>query len=295
MRNRFQPRSSARSIVAVFTVGLALAAMGCAECPRAPDLESARVLRGGVNAPGTRSPDEDTVIGPRHYLHAIPARAELSIDASGGRESDRNAVHVVVEIPAGTNAKFEVDKDSGALRLEQIDGRPRVVDFLAYPASYGMVPRTLLTKEDGGDGDPLDIVLLGTARARGEVVPARVLGVLRLLDRGEVDDKHIAVPADTPIPSFAALRDLEDLAARHPKVLPILELWFTGYKGEGTIVSRGYGSREEAEAILERAIRSYEAAVRKRVKVAWPENKRERGLARSSLSLSVSLLECERG
>lgn len=71
-------------------------------------------------------------------------------------------INVVIEIPVGTNEKFEVDKVTGQLKLEILkDGKPRLVNYLPYPFNYGMVPRTLLPKHLGGDGDPLDVVVLG--------------------------------------------------------------------------------------------------------------------------------------
>lgn len=163
-------------------------------------------------------------------------------------------LNVVVEIPAGTNAKWEVDKRDGVLRHEMRDGRPRVVRFLPYPANYGMVPRTLLPKADGGDGDPLDVLLIGPARPRGSVVPARLLGVLRLRDGGERDDKLIAVATNAPLD---AVTDLRGLDAAHPGVTRILETWMTHYKGAGVIESSGFAGREVASEILRRAIAAW--------------------------------------
>ena len=69
-------------------------------------------------------------------------------------EANQGLIHFVVEIPAGTNAKWEVDKATGGLHWEQKDGRPRVVQYLAYPGNYGMIPSTSLPYEIGGDGEP---------------------------------------------------------------------------------------------------------------------------------------------
>ena len=75
-----------------------------------------------------------------------------------------SVVHALIEIPKGCRNKFEVDKESGALKQEYRDGKPRIVDFLGYPGNYGLVPLTLLAKDSGGDGDPLDV--LGTVSER---------------------------------------------------------------------------------------------------------------------------------
>jgi len=164
-------------------------------------------------------------------------------------------MNVVVEIPAGTNAKWETAKDGNGLTWERENGQPRVVRYLPYPANYGIVPATHLSKADGGDGDPLDVVLLGPARERGSVVAGRLIGVLRLLDRGEHDDKLLAVDLSGPL---AAVHDLTELERDFPGVTQIVETWFTHYKGPGKIATSGFGDRAEAAAILERAEATFE-------------------------------------
>ena len=163
-------------------------------------------------------------------------------------------VHVVVEIPAGTNEKWEVDKANGALAWERHDGRGRVVQYLPYPANYGMVPRTRLPKSAGGDGDPLDVLLLGPGVPRGSVIAARLVGVLRCVDGGEQDDKLIAVAPGSP---FAAVRDLDELEARFPGVLTILETFLAHYKGGDRMVVRGRDGPEVARELLEAARRAF--------------------------------------
>ena len=75
-------------------------------------------------------------------------------------------MHGIVEIPAGACEKWEVKLD-GVMRWDMKDGKPRHVKYLGYPCNYGMVPRTMLGKELGGDGDPLDVLMLGPAVPRG--------------------------------------------------------------------------------------------------------------------------------
>ncbi len=191
-----------------------------------------------------RGMDARTLVGERHFVEGYAAT-----NADG-------TINVVVEIPAGTCAKSEVDKTSGALRWEMEDGQPRVVKYLGYPGNYGMVPRTLLPKALGGDGDPLDVLLLGPALERGTVVPARLVGVLLLLDRGEQDDKLIAIPANSPIEA----RDLEELEAGYGGVATIVEAWFLNYKGPGKMESKGLAGREVAQGILAASVAEYAQA-----------------------------------
>jgi inorganic pyrophosphatase len=160
-------------------------------------------------------------------------------------------INVLVEIPAGTNAKWETTKDGSTLVWEQLgDGTLRVVQYLPYPGNYGMLPGTLLPEATGGDGDPLDVLLLGPARERGELVRANLIGVLVLKDDGEIDDKLLAVSPDGP---FAEVQDVTELDTRFPGTTSILATWFASYKGPGRVVVEGLRDRTAALALLEAA------------------------------------------
>ncbi len=159
-------------------------------------------------------------------------------------------VNAVVEIPAGTHAKWETDTESGRIFWELKNGAPRIVKYLGYPGDYGMVPQTL-----GGDGDPLDVVLIGSMNLRGSVVPARVIGVFHLIDGGEVDDKLIAVVPGEPMGEVGSMAELN---ASYPGVSSILEIWFTNYKGPGGgLASGGFGDVDEAQSVLDAAVAAY--------------------------------------
>lgn len=181
--------------------------------------------------------------GKKNYLNGYPA---INPDGS---------VNVVVEIPAGSRDKWEVAKDEGDLRWEFSDGKPRVVNYLAYPGNYGMIPQTLLPKNLGGDGDPLDVIILGSAISRGDVVTAKIIGVLKLLDDGEQDDKLIAV---RPIDQLGAVNNLSELKNKYPGITDILETWFTHYKGKGRIQSLGFDDVDKAKEILNEAAKAYQ-------------------------------------
>jgi len=163
-------------------------------------------------------------------------------------------VRVVVEIPAGTCDKYEVSKPEGHLCWELQDGVPRVVQYLPYPGNYGMIPGTLLDKDDGGDGDPLDVLVVGPMVPRGSVIEVRPIAVLRLLDGGEVDDKIIAVDPAAPLGAVAGLSELQ---SRYAGVTEIIETWFTNYKGPGAIKSLGWQDSTNATEMFEFARKNY--------------------------------------
>jgi len=199
-------------------------------------------------APAAAQDDSFTLVGERNFLDGYPAQP-----AEG-------AINVVVEIPAGTNAKWEVRKEDGVMAWEFKNGKPRVVKYLPYPGNYGMVPRTLLSKEQGGDGDPLDVIVLGPAVPRGTVLRARPVGILRLLDGGEIDDKVLAVAADAPLDSRWC-GSVDDLREHYPGILDIVEIWFSSYKGPGEMESLGYADTDAAWEMIEAAAATFESRI----------------------------------
>lgn len=155
----------------------------------------------------------------------------------------------LIEIPAGTTAKWEVNHKSGNLEWEFKKGVPREVKFLGYPGNYGFIPQTVLDKDQGGDGDPLDIIVLGSAVKRGSLQKVRILGAIKLLDKGEQDDKIIAIPLHGP---FSTINSLGEMMEKVPGAIQIVHYWFTGYKG-GKMHFMGYMERKKADELIEKA------------------------------------------
>ena len=95
----------------------------------------------------------------------------------------------VIEIPAGSKKKYELDKQTGLLRLDRI-----LYTSTHYPANYGFIPRTY-----AGDGDPLDVLVLCSETLDPMVeVDCYPIGVIRMIDDDEIDDKIIAIPFEDP-------------------------------------------------------------------------------------------------
>jgi inorganic pyrophosphatase len=166
-------------------------------------------------------------------------------------------VNIVVEIPAGTNEKWEVDKADGSLQWQRISADSmRMVAYLPYPANYGMVPQTLLPKELGGDGDPLDVFLLGPSLERGTVMPARIIGIIIMRDQGEQDDKLIAVAKDHWFGHIISLQQLEE---EYPGVVAILSAWLTNYKQGNRVQVISVGDAHEANKLVRAAIEAFQS------------------------------------
>ena len=168
--------------------------------------------------------------------------------------NEDGTINVVVEIPAGTNQKWEVSNPDGNLELEQEHGKSRIIKYIGYPGNYGMIPRTLVSEQIGGDGDPLDVLLIGAPIMRGKVVKGKLIGILRFLDRGKVDDKLLAVLPET---ALYEADDLSQLDETFPGITTIVKTWFLYYKGSGKMIFKGFGNVQEARNILNTAIKEY--------------------------------------
>lgn len=207
---------------------------------RGRDVPTRAVVGGAPVAIEATAIDPETIRGPADFAKGFPPR---NLDES---------VNAVVEIPSGTTAKFEVDAGTGDLRWEKRreDGARRAIDYLPYPANYGMVPRTL-----AADGDPIDVLVLGGGIERGHVAATRIIGVLVMANDDVRDDKLIAVPVEPAWRNgFSDLTDLEDLDAKYPAARDLLEMWFSFYWGPGATEVIGWGDAREAERLLDDAI-----------------------------------------
>ena len=182
-------------------------------------------------------------------------KSEKNLITAMSAKNRDGSINVLVEIPSGTNGKWEVNKETGNLDWEFKKGVPRVVQYLPYPANYGMIPQTLSPEEIGGDGDPLDVLLLGEAVPRGAYVKGKLIGVMYMKDHGETDDKLIAVAEGSP---FENINTISELKEQFPGTLEILQTWFVNYKGIGEDMKvNGFAGKKEADKVLNEAVKGY--------------------------------------
>jgi inorganic pyrophosphatase len=126
------------------------------------------------------------------------------------------AFPVIIEIPKGSKNKYELDKETGLLRLDRV-----LYSAVHYPADYGFIPRTYCD-----DGDPLDALVLSQEPVFPlTIVEARAVGVMRMRDEKGIDDKIVAVSVLDP--AFADYRDKDQLPAH---LLRELRRFFEDYK-----------------------------------------------------------------
>ncbi|HEV2017712.1 MAG TPA: inorganic diphosphatase [Gemmatimonadaceae bacterium] len=155
-------------------------------------------------------------------------------------------VTALIEIPSGSRNKYELDKQSGLIRLDRV-----LYSSVHYPGDYGFIPRTLHE-----DGDPLDILVrINEPTFPGCQIDCRPLGVLKMLDRGEPDDKIIAVPSNDPY--YHEYFDIADLSQHYLKEV---EHFFHIYKDlEGRRVEIvGWEKSEVAARVISESIVRYQ-------------------------------------
>ena len=117
-----------------------------------------------------------------------------------------------------------------------------------------MIPRTVLPLKFGGDGDPLDAILLGETLPRGTVAQGKIIGVMRMKDMGQNDDKIILTHKDS---KFFKYENIDDLQNEDPEILSNIKSWFISYKGNNFIEFIRYGSKKEAYEIIVKASKDY--------------------------------------
>ncbi len=161
---------------------------------------------------------------------------------------NKDTLRAVIEIPAGTNNKIEWDPSSRQFLVNQVNGQDRVIDFLPYPGNYGFIPGTLMDEARGGDGDPLDVLVLCPSMPTASVVNIKPIAALVLEDNGEIDTKIIALPADPAARSLQA-DSFIDFMLRYDAARLIIEEWFLSYKGDGQTRLRRW--EDEAYALRE--------------------------------------------
>jgi len=151
----------------------------------------------------------------------------------------------VIEIPDGSNCKYELDKQTGLLRLDRV-----LYTSTHYPANYGFIPRTY-----ADDGDPLDVLVLCSESIHPmTLVQVYPIGVMRMIDNGALDDKIIAVPFSDP--SYNTYRSIDELPAH---IFDEIMHFFSVYKqleNKQTAVKELF-DREEAEKIVAECIEAY--------------------------------------
>ncbi|MCU0449343.1 MAG: inorganic diphosphatase [Bernardetiaceae bacterium] len=159
-------------------------------------------------------------------------------------------VQSIIEIPKGSRAKYELDKDSGLLRLDRV-----LYSSVYYPTNYGFIPRTYCD-----DGDPLDILVMSLIDLEPLcVVEAKVIGVMRMLDNGAADDKIIAVAANDV--SFNHLNSISELPAH---TITELKSFFEDYKKleKKTVIVEDFMDKDIAQQIVAQAIKDYQEKIR---------------------------------
>ena len=160
-------------------------------------------------------------------------------------ENSPEVVRGIIEIPKNSRAKYELDKESGILILDRV-----LYSSINYPANYGFIPRTYCE-----DHDPLDILVMSQIEISSMcIVESKVLGVMRMLDGGEMDDKIIAVAAND-----MSVNHLDDISDLPEHAIKELRSFFEDYKKleHKTVSVEEFQDRDVAMQVIEQSVIDY--------------------------------------
>jgi len=154
-------------------------------------------------------------------------------------------VQAIIEIPKGSKAKYELDKESGLLKLDRV-----LFSAVHYPANYGFIPQTYCE-----DGDPLDILVFCSIEVEPlAIMDAKVIGVMSMLDQGERDDKILAVAKND-----MSVNHIDDITQLPPHTHKEVQRFFEDYKKleNKTVIVEEFQGKDVAFKIIEEAIQKY--------------------------------------
>ena len=189
------------------------------------------------------------------YLNSYELKGEKNFISGYDSKNINGSYNAVIEIPAGSNEKWEVSKDGELIKLEFKNGKPRIINYIGYPVNYGFIPKTLLPTSEGGDGDQLDILVFSQSPLqRGQVVEVKIIGMLKMKDKGLLDNKILSILDDNS--GFYRINSLNQLDNQYPGILEIIRIWFSNYKETISLID-GYEKKVKTIKLIEKSIKFY--------------------------------------
>lgn len=159
-------------------------------------------------------------------------------------------INVVIEIPQGSNVKYEIDKESGVLMVDRFLFTP-----MAYPTAYGFIPNTL-----AADGDPIDALVLTPADVvPASVIRARPIGVLKMEDESGIDEKIICVPHDKLHKGYTHMHDIEDLPEHLKETIAHFFGHYKDLEPGKWVKIAGWDNKAKACSFIEKARDNYKS------------------------------------
>lgn len=167
----------------------------------------------------------------------------MKLDAG---EDAPKKVRALIEIPKGSNVKYEMDEKTGFIKVDRI-----LYTSMVFPYNYGFVPGTL-----GEDGDPLDVLVISSATFNsGTTVMVRPIGVLLMRDEEGVDSKIMAVPVEKIDPEMSGVKDIKDLSDAVKNRIVHFYSYYKSVEPGKWVKLEGWDDARRAEGLISKSIR----------------------------------------
>jgi inorganic pyrophosphatase len=167
-------------------------------------------------------------------------------------EFNGESLTCLIEIPAGSKIKYEIDKKSGLLKVDRI-----LYSSVHYPCNYGLFPQTFCD-----DGDPLDVLVIGQLPVVPlSIMKVRPIGVIRMIDQGKGDDKVISVHVDDP--EYNHIQSINELA---PHKINEIRRFFESYKEleKKSVEIKALDDEKVARLVIREAMELYRTDIAKK-------------------------------
>lgn len=159
------------------------------------------------------------------------------------QDNDSNNINIIIEIPFGSLEKIEWNKEKQIMEIDRLEP-----STFPEPVNYGFIPNTI-----SGDGDALDVLLISDEPYKtGTNMAVKIIGVMKFIDEGDIDDKILTVPIDNDL--INSLADVEQIKIKD------IENYFNHYKDykkPGITSIIGWGNVDEAKEIIQKSIQEF--------------------------------------
>ena len=180
------------------------------------------------------------------FFQKADANEEINFFKEINPINQDGSLNIIVEISVGDTIKRQLSEDKKKLEIEYNSTGKRLINYIPYPFNYGVIPQTLESFKIRADGDPLDVILIGSKKKKAELEEGNILGIIYMMDGMEIDNKILAISQQD---IFLDINNIFDLEKKYPGVIEIIKIWLKNYKGGYVEIKNINGKKRAKEYI----------------------------------------------